>query len=338
VENTIAFRFDGKLATDGEIDFYEASRFQYGASRLLYTLEGFRKTGKVPKRVTLGVADTKFRVSGARPACWELFVREATQAAASTFVSLPISVLLEYALHLLFPPKKQAENIDIEKLESILQTQSTVYIAALEAIKTADRNSTELAKSHLETINKLVDALIAKGDKDTDTLDQAKSLKSSLERADTLSAHKQEIDKIGYERSEKLIKQTRTQVAEMGRPLIKSANKLTIVTNPSGRELENVITAQDIETLSGNTIDDSSSVIEGILKSYDKETGWGKIREIGTKDILYFQVRRKDLRNELESVTEAMNNDEVSISGKFVRDRNSVIKYMIYEEYLGIAL
>jgi len=48
----IAFTFDGKIASQHRMDFYEAARFQYSASRLLVKLDYFRKNGEFPKKIT----------------------------------------------------------------------------------------------------------------------------------------------------------------------------------------------------------------------------------------------------------------------------------------------
>ena len=48
----IDFKFSGALADDHSLDFYEAGRFQYGASRLMVKLDQFRRTGRFSSRVT----------------------------------------------------------------------------------------------------------------------------------------------------------------------------------------------------------------------------------------------------------------------------------------------
>jgi hypothetical protein len=49
--DTIQFKFEGGMADNHELNFYEASRFQYAAARFIYTLEKFRQEGKIVARL-----------------------------------------------------------------------------------------------------------------------------------------------------------------------------------------------------------------------------------------------------------------------------------------------
>jgi hypothetical protein len=44
---TLQFKFEGGMADNHELNFYEAGRFQYGAARFIYTIEKFRQEGKI---------------------------------------------------------------------------------------------------------------------------------------------------------------------------------------------------------------------------------------------------------------------------------------------------
>jgi hypothetical protein len=48
----LLFHFQGGLADQNRMDFYEAARFQYAAARLSVKLDQFRRTGRFSKRVT----------------------------------------------------------------------------------------------------------------------------------------------------------------------------------------------------------------------------------------------------------------------------------------------
>ena len=49
---TISIRFSGKLASTGKLHFYEYGRYQYATARFISTIEHFRRTGTVTKRVS----------------------------------------------------------------------------------------------------------------------------------------------------------------------------------------------------------------------------------------------------------------------------------------------
>lgn len=44
--------YDGGIAAEGQLDFYEYSRAAYGFSRLVSTIEVYRRTGRVPQKIT----------------------------------------------------------------------------------------------------------------------------------------------------------------------------------------------------------------------------------------------------------------------------------------------
>src|SRR5689334_14031430 len=60
---TFRFQFSGGLASRGELNFYELSRSQYAAARLLYTIARYQESGRVPQRIS----DNQLLISGLAP-------------------------------------------------------------------------------------------------------------------------------------------------------------------------------------------------------------------------------------------------------------------------------
>jgi hypothetical protein len=48
----LTFHFEGGLADEHKLDFYEAARFQYAAARLVVKLSQFRARGNFVKKIT----------------------------------------------------------------------------------------------------------------------------------------------------------------------------------------------------------------------------------------------------------------------------------------------
>lgn len=48
----LTFHFEGALADEHKMNFYESARFQYAAARLMVKLAQFRRTGKFVKKIS----------------------------------------------------------------------------------------------------------------------------------------------------------------------------------------------------------------------------------------------------------------------------------------------
>src|SRR4051794_4674083 len=100
----IEFAFDGKLASESRMDFYEISRFQYAASRLAVKLDHFRRRGTFPKKVT---RQANFGID-VRPYEPGSFLIEVVAPAAAIvgplLIELPLTSLWTYVVERVFKP------------------------------------------------------------------------------------------------------------------------------------------------------------------------------------------------------------------------------------------
>ena len=310
----IKFSFEGGLAESHRLDFYEASRFQYGAARLIYTLDSFIENRKVLDRVTMKVANGKFRVAPPEEGSWELDVfQRVLEGAAAGVVATPIVFGLQYVYRLLFPARKRAqETIDI------LQSLGSG----------ADVKEIDSFLSTYEAVNE--DKLIAK-EIATRLIELKKLRIQSLE-------FEKHMGGISFEEKERLIQKTRTQFNEIGYPLSKSADRLSIEDNTSTEAPSLNLSHRDIVGLSADTIENILSIFEVEIKSFDKETGWGKIRifsDDGSNNIFSFMVKRRNLSSQRSEVLDAMKGKKINISGYRVITPSNTLKYFIFEEYIG---
>jgi hypothetical protein len=143
---------------------------------------------------------------------------------------------------------------------------------------------------------------------------------------------------ISFEEKERLIQKTRTQFNEIGYPLSKSADRLSIEDNTSTEAPSLNLSHRDIVGLSADTIENILSIFEVEIKSFDKETGWGKIRifsDDGSNNIFSFMVKRRNLSSQRSEVLDAMKGKKINISGYRVITPSNTLKYFIFEEYIG---
>jgi len=329
----IRFHFEGGIAGEGKLDFYEASRFQYGAARLIYTLHTLRTKGTVPQRITQSSVDLSFIVGTPKQGSWEILIFEAAKAAAATLASAPISALISYTLHLLFPPTLQAKQFNSEDVKKIIEAENPSLKQALDIIKDGQRNDHQ-------TIQRLI-GLIEEAKNHEMNVDvpnfeeRLMSLEGSVKRLTHIEPHIDQLSKLTSDSDVKtsLIQRARPQVREIGYPLHKSAHSLTIHANDNDSDLKNTLHLSDISALNADFFDDRLENIVGILKRFDKETGWGQIR---TRDgLVSFLVRRERKASQVREILDAMSGDVVSILANAVKDEGGTLKYYVFARYLG---
>ena len=113
----ISFIFDGQLAAQHRMDFYEVSRFQYAASRLAVKLDRFRKTGSFPRRVTWE-NKTEIDLDPHRPGSFALdVIAPALASGTQVFLEVPLTALWTYVIERVFKPAQDSD------IRSALETQ-----------------------------------------------------------------------------------------------------------------------------------------------------------------------------------------------------------------------
>ncbi|WP_440959162.1 hypothetical protein ACFELO_03355 [Oceanicaulis sp. LC35] len=332
---TVEFKFSGKIASEGVLDFYESARFQYGAARFLYTLDSFKKHGEIPKRITRNVADTHFRVSTPIKGSWEIVVQEILQTGASTFISVPLGMVIQYAISLILPTKRQAESLQSDHARAIIEEHNKPIMKLIDEIARKSASDHDVS---IEYINHLKEELKNRDkalDLNSEIIEKLNSLVERMDRHASIGSDYQAFSEVSSEKKFDLINKIRPQMYEIGIPLRKSADNLTIISEDEKSKKSDNITIVDIEGLSGNTIDTNKSIIAGSLKRYDKENGWGKIRETSSSKIVNFLVRKNEKRKLLTEILDAMESDKVIISGFYVRDPSGAPTYLIFDSYIG---
>ena len=285
-ELLLKFSFDGRLADEHRLDFYEAARFQYGAARLIYTIDRFIETGKVPNRVSPRAISSRYRIAPAINGSWE---QEIFQSVIGGVLAAPVIYGFAYVYRLLFPAQKRAASTAnlLENLNS-----------------GADSNEIKL---FLETYqntqeNELIELCIQKLTKHKAGLTHHAEVNEALQSLFELKAQRLKSNEferlmggVSTDDAQRLIKKTRPQIAEIGYPLSKSANSLSILDAANDNPTNYSLSHKDIISLSSNIYEEILQDFSVVIKSFDKETGWGKLRllnEDRSNDIFSFLVRK----------------------------------------------
>jgi hypothetical protein len=338
-ETRLVFRFDGGDADRGELNFYDAGRFQYGAARFVYTLEYFRQTGAVLSKITKRV-NAEYRIPSPERGSWQTEVLQiAVPSLIECAVKVPIQAAIAYVMERLIPGRRSREMISEALGEEKYRRDDRV---AYEKERTAqERERTEQIRLLADTNSKALDLVGRMLDKPglvdpkVQLLREIRDeLNASSEREEIIKRYKTEFDKVEDGTATRLVDRARAQVIEMRRPLIRSADRLQINDGP-GRSPFASLSRRSVEDLSGNSVDPLPSTLRGNIIRFDKENGWGKFRNAEFTTPASFLVPSA-LRNRLrDEVIDAMKEEEVDVVFYYVRDKGGKVSYLIFENVLG---
>lgn len=128
--------FDGGIASEGYIHFYEFGRSTYATARFLNTLEYYRRTGKIPDKIT---NSRSFEVYSKAPQQGSFFsevIYSSVQEAAATAINVPLNTLISYVWAMVNPGKEDDEKAIIALAEAMKssQEQQTKTVESIERI------------------------------------------------------------------------------------------------------------------------------------------------------------------------------------------------------------
>lgn len=328
---SIYFRFSGGMADQNQMNFYEASRFQYGAARFVYTLEKFRLEGNIASRLA-GWVDTDIRVSAPAPGS---FIQEvlvmAAPIAAEVAMGCSFEALFAYVWDLLLPQSK-AKDIALkiaeqERLREEQRTQQEVQrteqTRLMADVCLASNATTQQVISILGQVvsrNQPVEV-----DGQTYSNAELKSLlaeaESESERKQLIHANQAVLSQITPEKERRLVGQLRKPINDMCLPLRSSATNLNISqgTSASPRKMVN-LTAETVQGIAQQLEDDAPIVIRGSVKAYDRENGTGKFRYDELRVPIPFRIPSASKVELQPKILDAMRMPDVLISVFFIRD------------------
>lgn len=253
---------------------------------------------------------------------------EAAKTAAATVIQVPIQAMVQFGLQSVFPPKLLASNTNNE-------FDTAQNDALMKALQIIESNQQQNAKQTDELLKLLAEAKSTANDNLEERLcERISAIEDSLKR-DIYLKNYPVLAEVTSDRKIDLIQKTRPQIREMGYPLRKSAETLDIQVAEDQTPYSSTIRLSDVETLDDAKILDETVIVVGSLKKFDKETGWGEMRQHETGKIVRFVVKRAEKRKKLSEVLDAMSSDVVMISGNPVVDATNSLKYYIFEEYVG---
>lgn len=308
---TLTFHFEGGLADDHKMNFYEAARFQYAAARLLVKLAQFRQTGKFVSKITNN-SNYDIYLHSQTDGSFNINVSEPPNASTDKFVDLDLSNLVSYV----------SERV-IEKTDEDLVIQSANAAGlALDGTNAESITNSEVAD---RTISKVLDDEVALSRIGGESRDIVERRMAELNREGRLAAQSRVVATIDPARDQKLISMAVPLIGEMATALRRSATNLRVIAN-NGTTQNTILyldrrMAQQIETAK---VDKEITPILGDIVQYNKESGWGKIRiSDSSNPVISFSIPSDIKPNLQSSLMDRMKKDKVYVQAYFVRDKGN---------------
>lgn len=299
------------------MNFYEASRFQYAAARLMVKLAQFRREGKFVQNITNG-SNFNIVITSQEKGSFDINTESPdSDSGDKSFVDMSMADLLSYVSERLI--EKTDEN---ELLNSVAADGGALNASG--AGKASKGDEVEELLAMLASDDTLRKALRPEARELVERRIAEKARQARLE------AVKKEVAKIDAPRAQKLISMSAPLVREMAVALRKSATTMEVVSNKGGTDSSviylNQRMAADIEN---SVVDKNITPIMADIIQYNKENGSGKLRLFDRKGVFGFSVP-SDIKYSLQSkVISALDSDEVYLQTYFVRDKARELSRLI---------
>jgi hypothetical protein len=325
VEDSIDFVFDGKLADQNRMDFYEAARFQYAAARLSVKLDQFRRRRRFSSKVTRRSNDAGIELQSFRSGSFGIeTIAPIVAIAAPMLIEVPLSAMWSYVIERIFKPK------DEDNIREILETQQQVVGAFDRALERSD-NTTLAALDALRDANNRTGAL------NEENALLYERLIAESNRRNYLEGHADALRQISSEEDAKLVTMAAPLLKELAVPLRRSADRANLlVGSRSSRRSILYADKRMADDLELSVVDDEITPLSINIIQYNKETGWGKFRSPDFDGLQSFAVPadRKDmLQSEL---IDGMDRDETYIRCYFVRSISGIVQRIIVVDILSL--
>ena len=309
-ENLI-FHFEGALADEHQMNFYESARFQYAAARLLVKLSQFRSSGKFQQKIS-NKSNLDVRLASQSDGSFNINVEDSSQDASEEhFMDISLGDLIAYV------SERVIEKLDEESLKNAgAVSDKSDFGDELSAI---DQNS-EVAISTMKQAEELR----------VRTHDLVKRRDAEISRESRMNESARSIARIDFARSQKLTAMSAPLISEMATALRRSANTLEVSSSISGKSEPVLFLDQDMASeIETSIVDKEITTLLCDVIQFNKDNGWGKVKiENGTVTVS-FNIPYDILPSIKQTLIETMKKDQVYLQTYFVRDRAGEVNRLI---------
>ncbi|WP_082675653.1 hypothetical protein [Aureimonas ureilytica] len=313
----LSFHFEGSIADQNKMNFYEAARFQYAAARLMVKLAQFRQQGSFVKNIT-NVSNFDINLSSHRAGSFNINVEDNTKkSSAGNFVDASMSDLISYVGERVIG-KIDESSLDKTLIEAFTQT------AAGEAVTVSVDGGA--GPSITSALDKLVEAYVDNSDIANEWPSQIKDLVTrrlaEMVRARRLEEQKSDLSKIDLLRDQKLISMSAPLIGEMATALRKSADTLEIRSSFHSRQSPVLFLDQKMaKEIEAAVVDKDITTILCDVIQFNKDNGWGKVKIDNGSKTISFNIPSDVMPIMKQKLIDSMRKDLVYLQTYFVRDK-----------------
>ncbi|PWE30281.1 hypothetical protein C4N9_06215 [Pararhodobacter marinus] len=308
----ITFHFEGALADEHRMNFYESARFQYAAARLLVKLSQFRASGRFNKNIS-SKSNRDVRLVSQSDGSFNINVEDNGKGKSDEeFIDLSLGDLVAYV------SERVIEKIDEDSLK--------------EYGPIGRRAGADKPQSKVDEIAESIGSGKAELDEvPADIRDVVRRRLAEVSREERMNENTESIKKIDFARSQKLIAMSAPLISEMATALRRSADSLEVSSSVSGA-LKPVLfldqnMAAEIET---SIVDKEITALLCDVIQFNKDNGWGKVKIENGAVTVSFSIPYDILPRIKQTLIDTMKKDQVYLQTYFVRDRaGDVIRLIV---------
>ncbi|MBT0958393.1 hypothetical protein IV417_13465 [Alphaproteobacteria bacterium KMM 3653] len=308
----LTFHFEGALADENRMNFYESARFQYAAARLLVKLSQFRNAGKFNKKIS-SKSNFDVRLASHSDGSFNINVEDAAKGKSDDeFMNVSLGDLVAYVT------ERVIEKIDEESLKD------AGMISRQTDADQAQSKVDEIAES-VNTGDTALDSVPAK------IRDVVKRRLAEVSREERMIDNSDAIKKIDFARSQKLIAMSAPLISEMATALRRSADTLEVSSSVSGSTKPVLFLDQNMAAeIETSIVDKEITALLCDVVQFNKDNGWGKVRIESGSVTVSFSIPYDILPRIKQTLIDTMKKDQVYLQTYFVRDRaGEVIRLIV---------
>lgn len=311
----LTFHFEGALADEHKMNFYESARFQYAAARLMVKLAQFRRKGKFVEKISAR-SNVGIQLVSQADGSFNINIEDADQPDEKDYIKVPISDLIAYV----------SERI-VEKLDADVIGEALAEAGILDASSDFDDRIEDID----EAITEYLDGVDLLGPLDREIKELIKRRVAEAQRERVMIENQDTIAKIDSESGQKLIAMAAPLLSEMAKTALRRSADTFEITSSSDGATKSILfldrkMAHEIETA---VVDKEITPLLGDVIQFNKDNGWGKVKiEEGTK-ILSFSIPYDKLASMKQSLIDQMKKDLVYLQTYYVRDQAREVKRLI---------
>lgn len=310
----IRFVFEGKLADQHRMDFYESARFQYAAARLSVKLDQYRRTGRFTSKITYK-NNTSIQLRPFEEGSFGIEVLAAMLPlvpGAAFFIEVPLSTLWTYVVERIFKP---ADEDNVRQALKNNNRMLDVFEAQIEQNGNAFGQVTAMLQDQIERT----------GDLRENERNLYERLLAEGQRRAYLEGRADQLANISAEDDAKLVTMAAPLLREFSVPLRSSAQSASLSVSAGG-DVKTILNvdrqmAEDVELA---IVDDEIVPLRIDIIQYNKENGWGKFRSGDFDGVTSFSIPADRKERLQELVLDAMNGTDTFVQAYYVRSMAGV--------------